>query len=329
MYPYAAETRLRARGYVRHPCPVIGSGGSRLCWDELPPAVHDWVGGVLGAPVVEAVSQPGGFSPGSADRVRTAGGARAFVKAGCDPGTAAMHRREATITAALPPLVPASALLGSFDADGWVALVLTDVDGRTPHLPWRPDELETVLDMLARLATTGTPCPVPDLPPARDGIGHMFGGARRLAADAITFPGLDLPALADVGIDALDGDSLVHFDTRADNILLTSDGAVLVDWPHACRGPAWFDTLGLLMEVDRFGGHDVDALLATHPATRDVDRTVLDGALAGLAGGFLDRARQPSIPGMPTIREFQRVQGEAVLAWLQRRLSAVRTTPVP
>ena len=35
----------------------------------------------LGSPVVRAASQPGGFSPGSADRVVLADGRRAFVKA--------------------------------------------------------------------------------------------------------------------------------------------------------------------------------------------------------------------------------------------------------
>lgn len=299
---------------------MIGSGGTRVRWDELPPSVHDAVAALLGAPVVGAESQPGGFSPGSADRVRTADGRRAFVKASDRPSAVELHRREAAVTASLPSDLPAPALLGHVEVDGWVALVLTDVDGRRPVLPWRPAELDRVTGMLARLAAAGTPCPVADLPPARDGIGAFFTGAHRLAADGVTVPGLDLPALADAAIAALDGDTLVHHDVRADNVLLTARGAVLVDWPHACVGPAWFDTLGLAMEVQRLGGPDADTLLATHPTTRDVDVAVLDGALAGLAGGLLDRARRPPVPGMPTIREFQRVQGEALLTWLRQRL---------
>lgn len=320
---------VRSPGSVRHPADVLGSGGSRLRWDALPAAVRGWVADVLGAPVVAAVSQSGGFSPGSADRVRTAAGRRAFVKAAAvefHPGTPDLHRREAVVAAGLPSWLPAPALLGSYDADGWVALVFADVEGSTPRLPWRPDELAPVLDALAVLAADGTPCPVPGLPSAAEQIGAVFAGAHRLATDGIAVDGVDLPALVGPAVDALEGDTLVHLDLRADNLLLTATGAVLVDWPHACRGPAWFDTLGLLLEVDRFGGHDVEALLAAHPATGSVAPGIIDGALAGLVGYFLDSARRPAPPALPRIREFQRVQGEAALAWLRRRVGA-RTTP--
>jgi aminoglycoside phosphotransferase (APT) family kinase protein len=308
---------------VRHPGAVIGSGGSRVRWAELPRPVRVWVEELLGEQVVEAVSQSGGFSPGSADRVRTAAGTRAFVKAvsaDLNPDSPGMHRREARVAAALPPELPAPALLGSYDQDGWVALAFADVDGRTPQLPWQAAELDPVLDALAVLA--GVPCPVPDLPQAPDRVAEMFTGAHRLAADGVAVDGLDLPALVEPALAALGGDTLVHFDLRADNVLLTAGRAVLVDWPHACRGPRWLDALVLLMEVERFGGHDVDALLAAHPATREVEPAILDGALAGCLGYFFDQARRPAPAGLPRVRAFQRVQGEAVLAWLHRRRSA-------
>jgi hypothetical protein len=68
-----------------------------------------------------------------------------FVKAvGPEPNADApqLHRAEARITAALPPEAPAPRLLASYDLDGWVALVLEDVDGAIPAQPWRTDELE-------------------------------------------------------------------------------------------------------------------------------------------------------------------------------------------
>ncbi|GCB50951.1 hypothetical protein SNL152K_8298 [Streptomyces sp. NL15-2K] len=55
--------------------------GTRIPWAHLPEPVRDAVADVLGGPVVHAVTQPGGFSPGAATRVRTADGRRAFVKA--------------------------------------------------------------------------------------------------------------------------------------------------------------------------------------------------------------------------------------------------------
>jgi hypothetical protein len=72
--------------------------------------------------------------------------------------------------------------------------------------------------------------------------------------------------------------------------------------------------------VQRLGGHDVDALLATSPVTAPADPDDLTAVLAGAAGYFLDAARRPVPPGLPTIRAFQRVQGEALVAWLAPRL---------
>ncbi len=116
---------------------------------------------------------------------------------------------------------------------------------------------------------------------------------------------------------ALAGDTLVHTDIRADNLLLSPDGTVtVVDWPWACRGPAWLDTLLLLVNVRLFGGHDTQSLLAGHAAANDVDPHDLVGVLAGLAGFFVDGARQPPPAGLPTVRAFQRAHAEAVLSWL-------------
>ncbi len=41
--------------------------------------------------------------------------------------------------------------------------------------------------------------------------------------------------------------------------------------------------------------------------------------LAGYAGYFIDAARLPGIPGLATIRPFQRAQGDAVLRWVAER----------
>jgi thiamine kinase-like enzyme len=32
---------------------------------------------------------------------------------------------------------------------------------------------------------------------------------------------------------------LLHADVRPGNLLLTGDGVMVVDWPHACRGAAF------------------------------------------------------------------------------------------
>jgi aminoglycoside phosphotransferase (APT) family kinase protein len=109
-------------------------------------------------------------------------------------------------------------------------------------------------------------------------------------------------------------------DIRADNLLIRPDGeVVIVDWPWAARGPAWLDPLSVLVNVNLFGGLDVEALTAQHVRAEADDVT---GFLVGLTGYFLDAARQPGSPGLPTVRAFQAAQGRSTLAWVRRRLGS-------
>jgi len=304
---------------------MISATGVRIGWSDLPSHVRREVEAVLGGPVVDAVSQAGGFSPGSADRVCTAGGRRAFVKAisaAANPRSPELHRQEARVAAALPSTAPTPTLLGSYDDGEWVALVYEDIEGRHPVTPWLPDEPRRVQAALTELASVLTPSP---LPTAAEALADDFAGWRRIAAEPPTDldPWVaehlhDLVALADRGLSALVGDALVHTDIRADNILLGADGRVtVVDWPWACRGPAWLDQLLLLVNVRLYGGHDTPALLDRYAAGAGVCRADLTAALAGLAGYFTDGARRPAPPGLPTLRAFQRAQSDAVLSWLR------------
>jgi hypothetical protein len=306
--------------------------GVRIGWRDLPAHVRTALEAVIGGPVVSAESQPGGFSPGTADRVVTADGRRAFVKAiswAQNAYAPDLHRREAAISAALPASAPVPRLLGSYDDGEWVALVLEDVDGRHPHTPWVPGELTAVLSALTDLAAALTPAPLPGLPTAAQRLGHDFAGWRRLAADPPA--GLDpwaaahlaeLRAAADRGITAMTGDTLVHGDLRADNLLLRPDGSVvIVDWPWACTGPDWLDTVLLSINVRLFGG-DAERVLADLAARTGADPRWFTDVLAGAAGYFLDAARGPTPVGLPTLRGFQRAQGDALLPWLRDRLAS-------
>jgi aminoglycoside phosphotransferase (APT) family kinase protein len=310
---------------------MIRASGTRIDWWELPEPVRHALETIIGGAVVEAVSQPGGFSPGTADRVRTVDGRRAFVKAvspAQNPQSPDLHRREARVAAALPASAPVPRLLGCYDDGTWVALVLQDVEGRHPATPWLPGELAGVLAALDDLARVLTPAALPDLATAADNLAGDFAGWRRIAADPPA--GLDpwvpahldeLCALADRGLAALAGDTVVHTDIRADNLLLGPDGTVtVVDWPWACRGPAWLDRLLLLVNVRLFGGHDTHPMLARCAAATGADPHDLIAALAGFGGFFADAARQPPPAGLPTLRAFQQAQADAVGSWLREAL---------
>ena len=139
--------------------------GVRLEWHEVPASVRREVEARLGSPVVHAISQPSGFSPGVAARVRLADGRRVFVKAlGPEPNpeSPAIHRREARVVAALPAEAPVPPLLATYDEGegGWIVLIFADVEGRHPAQPWRTDELSRVLDELSALSRMLTPSPL-------------------------------------------------------------------------------------------------------------------------------------------------------------------------
>jgi aminoglycoside phosphotransferase len=298
---------------------MVQASGVRIGWADLPGGVRDAVAGVLGDEVVSAVSQAGGFSPGTADRVVTAGGRRAFVKAVgsvLNDHSPALHRAEAAVAACLPGDVPTPRLLGVHDDGDWVALVFEDVDGRHPRTPWQDGEVAAVLEALRRLAV-----PVTGLPRMQDEVAEDFAGWRHIAAEPPD--GLDpwvaghldlLVELAERGLAALDGDRLVHGDVRADNLLIRPDGSVtVVDWPFGCAGPAWYDTLALVLNVRLYGGHLDDDVVRADPDD-------VTGCIAGLAGMFTDRARLPAPPGLPTVRKFQQDQADVMIPWLRRRL---------
>jgi aminoglycoside phosphotransferase (APT) family kinase protein len=309
------------------------AAGVRLDWLELPArvraAVEDW----LESTVVSATTQPGGFSPGVAARLRTTDGRRVFVKVvGPEPLPSAprIHRREASIVAALPAEAPVPRLLWSYDEGdgGWVALVFEDIEGWNPAQPWRMDELDRVLDALVALSATLTPSPVP---PATVGTVSEWGVARRggwrqlrdeRPALLDDWSARHLDALAELETEAATavvGDTLLHLDVRSDNLLLTPDRVLVVDWPHARVGAAWVDLIFFAPSVAMQGGPPPEDLLERHPASRAAKAEAITAVVAAVAGFFTQEALQPAPPGLPTLRAFQAAQGVVARNWVAQR----------
>jgi aminoglycoside phosphotransferase (APT) family kinase protein len=297
----------------------------RITWTDLPSEVRDRAEQIIGGRVVEARSQTGGFSPGTADRVRTDDGRRAFVKAvtpALNAHSADLARQEMRITAALPEHAPTPLVLGGFDTGDWVVMILEDVAGHHPRLPWSDPDIETVARGLDELAAVLTPAPLADVPRACDQLAGDFDGWDRIAAD----PPADLNAWARANLPALrasaarglaataSGDTLTHCDIRADNVLVRDDGRpIFIDWPWGCVGPRWFDRVLLAVNVLVNGG-SADRLLG------GLDPEPVTDVVAGLTGYFLHTSRTPPPPGIPAVRAFQRAQADALLPWLRKRL---------
>jgi aminoglycoside phosphotransferase (APT) family kinase protein len=301
--------------------------GERLPWERVPPAIRETIEQRLGARVEQAVTRPGGFSPGLAATLELTNGRRVFAKAvgpEPNPDSADMHRDEARIAETLPPEAPAPRFCFSVDDGGWVALVFEHVDGHEPELPWRAEELERVLEALTALAAALTPAPI-EAPPIAEHFDELFHGWRSLEAPEDEWAAAHLGELRGLEAhwaEAAVGDTLLHCDVRADNMLLTPERVVLVDWPHACLGAPWIDLLAFLPSVAMQGGPHPWELWTRHPVSREVPPELLQPVLAALAGFFAHRSTLPAPPGLPTLRPFQAGQGREALAWLKRSLGA-------
>jgi hypothetical protein len=306
-----------------------GATAVRPGWPDLPPGVRDAIAERLGSPVTSAVSAGGGFTRAFAAVLTTAAGERAFVKAAphSDP-VAGWYAREAVVTAALPPEVPAARPRWTLDSAGHFVLCLDAIDGAVPVLPWTPAALDAALrawsvsaaaltEPADRLLATGVPL-LPDLlrrelscwsgvVAGRMPMPEVPDWVARHLAELAAFE-RQLPAL-------VAGPGVLHGDLRIDNVLLDRSGrAWLCDWTWPCRGAAWFDTVTLLVSAYA-SGLDTDALLAPWGAPA----AGVDGALAALSGYWLARAADRPTSASPHSRQHHRFSGEQALAWLAHR----------
>jgi len=252
--------------------------GARVAWLDVPQPVRAAIERICGSCVIEAQTQPGGFSPGVAAR-------------------------------------PSTGL--------WFALVIDDLSGRQPDIPWQNGQLDLVLAAVGKLAETLTGVSV-EAPAISEYLGDDFTGWRKLSgkpSDDRIDPWsrvhlAELAALEATWAAHAGGDTLLHADIRADNLLLTDSGVMVVDWPHACRGAAFTDLVFFTPSVAMQGGPEPAALLARSPAGQDADPDAVRAVVCALAGYFTERSLAPPPPGLPTVRRFQAAQAEVARRWL-------------
>jgi len=310
---------------------TLAGEGVHAPWRSVPARVRRGIEERLGDRVVATRTRRGGFSPGLAAEVRTLGGDRLFVKAvgpERNPDAPSIHRREASIHGHLPAGVQAPRMRWVWDEGpgGWVAVAFDLVEGRMPAVPWRPGELDRVLEALTRLSDLRAPAgPFRD---AAHDFAHAICGWQRLRT-AGTGRGLAsevvrrLDALCDLEARApaaVTGEALVHLDVRRDNVLLADDGRTwIVDWPHARRGAPWLDGVLFAPSLALQGGPPPEAIASRLAPLLAADPAAVDAAIAAMAGYFVRSSLEPPPPGLPTVRAFQAAQGEVALRWVFAR----------
>ena len=129
-----------------------------------------------------------------------------------------------------------------------------------------------------------------------------------------------MPALLEHSApELLEGDALLHFDVRSDNLCVRNGEALLVDWNLACVGHPAFDIAFWLPSLVLERGPAIDEIEAKRP---DVARFA-----PLVAGFFAARAGLPSPAGAPTVRGFQLAQLEVALPWAVRVLELPELRP--
>lgn len=260
----------------------------------------------------------GGYTPAGRWVVTFEDGQSVFVKIGTTESTANWLRKERLFYEAVrAPFMPKFL---AWDDDGeQPLLVLEDLSGANWPPPWDAMRVQRMREALASVAATPPPTGLTRL---ADSAGEMFGGWCAIAADPRAFLSLGtcspawldrcLPALiaseAD-GVAALDGESLLHFDVRSDNMCFAGARTLLVDWNLACIGNPLFDVAAWLPSLEYEGG----------PKPEEVSTE--SSEFAGLLSGyFASHAGLPSIPDAPLVRRVQREQLFTALPWAVRVL---------
>lgn len=329
--PTTAATLLRQ--------PASFAAGVRLPYAELPEPVRSWIAAQLDAPITQIVDRQGGFSPGVAATVRSSSGSGLFVKAvsgTINADSLRMYRNERDRGLRLPRLPGILKPNGSTEilvADQqWIVITFPLLEGSTPRHPWSSEDAVRVLDAILALQRQLTPSPWREDGQQTADMIDFLSGWQKLAAthddpwsaDPWILRHLEsLSRLERQVLDRIPGDTLCHWDLRADNIMITTDAVWLVDWAHARNAAAWVDPVLLLADVvsSRAGGGDeshldVEGLLA-HPVFEPVSADQAVGLIGSLGAALHLASRKPAPPGLATIRNWQRLTSDAILEFVR------------
>lgn len=294
---------------------------ARPQWEDLPDALRAAVQEQVGT-VLKTETMTSGLTPGLAARLHTEDGGRVFLKAiASDSSAARLYERERWVGGVLPSAVPTPRMTWSGDVDGWIVMLFDYVEGRRADLsPGSPD-VPAVLDTVAGLGGLLTPCPAADAPPVADNVGFLLAKGRHMLdkpEGVLPYRALYVAALDGFDVEALTGDTLLHYDLHPGNLHVISGRIEIIDWGFAARGVTWIDPFMLgprLIEA----GHtprQAEDLLAEVPAWQDAPAA----AVTGLAALWTLFRVYKATYGPDEGREFRARAAEAGRVWVDYRI---------
>ncbi len=307
----------------------------------MPRAAKDELAKLLGGRVVRADRAYGGYAPSATFRITMSDRRKLFLK-GTYPLPAGSHVKwmlepEEHIYQACEPFMRpwAPRYYGSVRAEGWHFIVLEDV-GPDTMPPWTTAKMAASARSYAEFhrATHGKTLPRwlsrtehhefaglwDGL--ASDGLHGTASLAGRRAAEAEEWLHVALPVLREQSALLLELRPpfvFMHGDTRSDNVRLQGRLLRIFDWNFAAVGPHEFEVAAFAQAIAMEGGPPPERVTAEYERVLPLRSVALDASIAAIAGYFADRAWRPAKAGLPRIRQVQRRQLVATLAWAARR----------
>ena len=271
----------------------------------------------LGRQVLRATPVTGGCTPAVRLCIELDDGSTAFVKAANEthPPTAEWLNVERTVydhvAGSFLPRV-----LAWVGGDAAPAVVMEDLSAAHWPPPWSED---LIARANAALDAVHAAAPPPDCRPAAFYRDSCLGW-ERVASDPEPFLGLEmvssgwldrsLPALREAArAFVFEGDDMLHFDVRSDNLCRRGDDVVFVDWNWVCVGNGDLDRGCWLPSLAAESGQRPEVLMPGKPECA----SLVAGYLASVAG-------LPDLPHAPKVRPLQRKQLNEALPWAVRAL---------
>lgn len=318
-------------------------------WQKVPAAVREKAEGVVGARIVRASRIYGGYAPSATFRLALADGRRAFFKGIWRESNPHMHRAlevEERVYREMGDWISpwAPAFLGALHQDDWHALLLEDL-GPADVPPWGMGKLRAAALGFAEFHLKNVDEEIPHWISRDDwqqwadvwsrlrdedgAISHAARLAEERAPEAEAWLRSALPELdaasrrvRDIGPPF----TLLHEDTRSDNVRVTRGRLRLFDWNWLSYGPAEFDVAAFAEGIAADGGPPVNEFVHAYQKRAPVRADPLRWCVAGFAGYFTSVPSRPPPPGLPRLRDVQRRQFKICLPWAARLLDLPEPT---
>ena len=220
--------------------------------------------------------------------------------------------------------------------DGWTLMVSEFLDKKSPLPPWTDEKIKAVFSTIKTYQSFSFddlhPITTHNIwgPLLRGDIlnwhkilhrNELFEGFLSLFADQdkakAWLSQLTPHLLADEQKQTtLKADGLMHGDLRSDNIILTSDGVKIIDWPDGIFGIKALDVISFVHGVSAEwlkSPHDLYLLYDPAPNLDTVK--IINSMLSGL---YARQAWRPVPSVMPRLRWMQKMQLYPALFWLSQ-----------